>query len=122
MVCIDSNIFIYSTQPEQESLRKWFKGQKIAASVISKIEVLGYYHITKNEIQLTNYYFSLCQILDIDDGIVALAINLKQEKRMSLGDAIIAATALQYKLPLATANTKDFIHLIDLELIDPLQV
>lgn len=41
---------------------------------------------------------------------------------MSLGDAIIAATAKVYKLPLATANTKDFIHLEDITLINPLAI
>jgi len=91
----------------------------MAASVISKIEVLGYHKITKNEIQLAEYYFSLCQIFNLDDEIIAIAISLKQEKSLSLGDAIIAATALYHKLPLVTANTKDFVHIKDLNLINP---
>lgn len=41
---------------------------------------------------------------------------------MSIGDAIIAASASQYKLILMTANTKDFNHIEKLKLIDPLEI
>jgi len=40
---------------------------------------------------------------------------------MSVGDAIIAATALFLQLPLVTANTTDFKHLKNLELINPIK-
>ena len=36
---------------------------------------------------------------------------------MSIGDAIIAATALSEALPLLTANIKDFKHIKELNLI-----
>jgi len=39
---------------------------------------------------------------------------------MSLGDALIAGTALSHGLPLATHNTKDFAWVEELEVIDPL--
>lgn len=39
---------------------------------------------------------------------------------MSLGDAIIAATALENDLTLATANIKDFKHIEGLKLINPM--
>jgi len=38
---------------------------------------------------------------------------------MKLGDAIIAATALEYGLPLATRNTVDFRHIDSLQIINP---
>lgn len=41
---------------------------------------------------------------------------------MSIGDAIIAATAIIYELPLATANSKDFKHIENVELINPLTI
>ena len=40
---------------------------------------------------------------------------------MSIGDAIIAATARRHDLPLMSANTKDFKHINQLELINPLE-
>jgi predicted nucleic acid-binding protein len=39
---------------------------------------------------------------------VNLAIGLRQQRKMSLGDALIAATALEHNLTLATHNEGDF--------------
>ena len=60
--------------------------------------------------------------MDISRQLIDKAIHLRQQKNMSLGDAIIAATALTEKLPLVTANIKDFQHIEELELIDPMAV
>ena len=54
--------------------------------------------------------------------IILKSITLKQQKKLSLGDAIIAATAISENLSLLTANTKDFKHIEELELIDPMAV
>ncbi len=40
---------------------------------------------------------------------------------MSLGDALIAASALRHGLKLATHNKKDFEWIKSLEVIDPMQ-
>ena len=39
---------------------------------------------------------------------------------MSLGDALIAGTALSHGLPLATHNAEDFAGSEELEVVDPL--
>lgn len=54
----------------------------------------------------------------LDDEIIVGAIALRQQKKMSLGDAIIAATALFYGVPLVTRNTDDFEHIAALQLIN----
>lgn len=120
MILLDSNIIIYSTQNLHFELRKWLRGKELAVSIISKIEVLGYSHISTFEIEKAEYYFHLCRLYKLDDAIAFKAIEIRQHKKMGLGDAIIAATALEYELTLATANTKDFGHLKDLDLINPL--
>ncbi|HET8837794.1 MAG TPA: type II toxin-antitoxin system VapC family toxin [Flavobacteriaceae bacterium] len=122
MVLLDSNIIIYSAQSNQDSLRYWLKNQQLATSIVSKIEVLGYHRISDYEIQMAKYYFSLCHIFKLENDYVNKAIELKQDKKMSLGDAIIAATALKRRLPLVTANTKDFKHIENLEIIDPFKL
>ena len=38
---------------------------------------------------------------------------------MTLGDSIIAATALRFDMPLVTRNTSDFLHITGLHLINP---
>jgi predicted nucleic acid-binding protein len=51
--------------------------------------------------------------------VAARAILLRQQRKMGLADAIIAATALEYGLPLVTRNVRDFNHIADLRLINP---
>lgn len=40
---------------------------------------------------------------------------------MTLGDSIIAATAVVYDLSLVTSNSKDFKSIEDLKIINPLE-
>ncbi len=119
---LDSNIIIYTGLVEHGQLRKWLKSKKIVVSLISQLEVLGYPKLVLKEKRYFEEFFEQCDNILINHQIIHVAIHLRQQKRMSLGDAIIAATALTEKLPLVTANIKDFQHIQDLELIDPLRV
>lgn len=47
-------------------------------------------------------------IIKLSDEIVQRVINIRQERRIKLPDAIIAATAIHYDAILVTRNTKDF--------------
>jgi len=53
--------------------------------------------------------------------IFKIAIQLRQQHAMSLGDALIAATALHHNLSLATHNVTDFEWIKPLTVIDPLE-
>jgi predicted nucleic acid-binding protein len=48
------------------------------------------------------------------------AVKLRQQRKMSLGDAIIAGTALTHDLTLVTHNTEDFQWISGLKILDPL--
>lgn len=119
-IILDSNIIIYSLQPQNENLSSWLKDHTLHVSSITQLEVLGYHKITKDEISFAQRYFSNCGIISIQQNIIEKAISFRQVKSMSLADAIIAATAQNHNLPLITANTKDFKHIENLEIIDPL--
>lgn len=47
-------------------------------------------------------------VIDLSHDIVEACINLRQNHRTKLPDAIIAATAIVYDLVLISCNTKDF--------------
>jgi len=121
-IILDSNVIIYSLQPQNENLIKWLKGHSLFVSAISQLEVLGYHKITQNEILFAQRYFSNCNMISIQQNIIDKAVSLRQTKSMSLGDAIIAATASLYKFNLVTANTKDFKHIEKLKLINPIEI
>ncbi len=57
--------------------------------------------------------------LELEEIVILRAIALRQEKKMSLGDAVIAATALVHGLTLVTRNVDDFRHIADLKILNP---
>jgi toxin FitB len=59
-------------------------------------------------------------VLAVSDVIIDRAVALRQTRKMSLGDALIAATALVHNLPVATANVKDYNWIDELAVVNPL--
>jgi toxin FitB len=47
------------------------------------------------------------------------AVRLRQQKKMSLGDSLVAATALLHRLPLTTRNKTDFTWIPGLQVFNP---
>lgn len=121
MVLLDSNIFIYAIQPDYSHLRDWVKGQGVAASEVSLIEVLGYQQLTAEDERDLQELFALSEILPVSRAVTDRAVVLRQKRKMSLGDALIAASALEYGLVLATRNTNDFDWIEGLALHNPLK-
>ena len=66
-------------------------------------------------------FFSRLNILYPSEEVFQQAVELRQQHAMSLGDALIAATALHHNLTLATHNTEDFEWIKSLTLVDPLE-
>src|SRR5690625_4643934 len=107
-ILADSNVVIYSAETEYTVLANWLKNKNIGVSNITRMEVLGYTDLLLEDKQYFEDFFNKCDIFPINEKIVNKTIFLKQQKKMSIGDAIIAATAMVNNIPLITANTKDF--------------
>jgi len=91
-------------------------------SVIVKIEVLGYNDLPSKMKQL-EAFLDLATMFPLDDVVTAKTINLRRVyKKLKLGDAIIAATALAYNFNLVTRNTKDFKNIEGLEFVNPYEL
>ncbi len=91
----------------------------LVVSAISKIEVLGYHKLSPTNRRKLEMLFDLLPILPVSEDVVEWAIVLRQQRKMSLGDALIAGTALSYGLALVTANVKDYEWIEGLEIINP---
>lgn len=115
---LDSNLIIYAAQPEHEALRDFIAREVPCVSVISKVETLGYHELSEHEKQVLQEFFEAADVLPVSQSAIAAAIRLRQQRRMSLGDALIAGTALSHGLPLATHNTEDFAWIEELEVVD----
>lgn len=119
MYLIDSNIIIYSALSENAFLRFYIQEQPSFTSSISQIEVLGFKGINEEEKQYFESCFSLLNIINLDNFIISKAIKLRQKYKISLGDSIIAATAIIYNLNLLTRNIEDFEKVEELKIVNP---
>ena len=84
---LDSNIIIYAAQPERAALRQFITEHAPVVSVISYVEVLGYHRLTAAERTLLEQFFKATEILPLSDNVIQQAIQLRQQRRMSLGDS-----------------------------------
>jgi predicted nucleic acid-binding protein len=116
---LDSNIIIYAAQAENEFLREFIAINSPYVSALSYLEVLGYHQLTDTDKNYFEDFFKASQILSISEAVISQAVQLKQRKKMSLGDAIIAGTAKIYDLTIVTRNVDDFNWITELKLLNP---
>lgn len=116
---LDSNVIIYAAQPGNEDLLALISRDAPAVSVISIVEVLGYHGLTQQDRADFEGFFGASRVLPVTDAVVEHAVRLRQQRRLSLGDALIAGTALAFDLTLITRNSRDFTWISDLRLHNP---
>jgi len=120
MILIDSNLIIYAVQAEYKNLREWIITNDPVYSIISRVEVLGFARIQSIEKQVITELLNSLEIIYHNPACYELAIALKQQRKMSLGDALIAATCIEHHKTLATRNTADFDWIENMRVINPL--
>ncbi len=114
---LDSNIVIYAALPGYDKLREYLKQKELIVSSITKLEVLGYHKLSKDEIDFFTHFFNNIIVVPVNNRIINQAIKLRQKQKITLGDSLIAATSIVYKQDLLTYNTNDFKHINQLSLI-----
>ena len=119
---IDSNIIIYAAMPEHQWLRDFIAEHAPAISAVSYVEVLGYHRLTQTDREYFEDFFAASLIFPIPNAVLEEAIRLRQTRRIALGDALVAATALVHNLMLITRNTNDFDWIENLRLLNPFAV
>ena len=124
MILCDTNIlieFYKNTSQTIEELRQIGAGQ-LAISVITQAEL---YHgaLNKAELQKIKKHLALLHQFPIDASISDTFIQLMEtyslSHKLSIPDALIAATALTHEVELYTLNRKDYQFIPDLKLYQP---
>ena len=116
MYVIDTNILIYFFDGKMTADQK--KGvndilaRSFTISVISKIEFLGFKeYMNEAQFEKAKEFISNATVIQLTDNIIERTIKLRQDYKMKLADALIAATALEHNLTLVTRNVDDFKHM-----------
>ena len=120
MYFLDSNIIIYSVQPEHQYLRDYLRENELIISKITLLEVLGYYKLTQQEKEDFSRLLENMKHVSISDEIISKAIQLRQSRKLSIGDSLIAASAITSQAILLTANVLDFEWIIELTTYNPI--
>ena len=116
---LDTNIVIYACQPGGGWLTPWTSDPVASIASVTRIEALGFAGISPDEKAAILGFINASPTYPLGDEVIELAIQLRQQKKMKLGDAIIAATAHAYHIPLVTRNEDDFKHIPGQDLRNP---
>jgi hypothetical protein len=122
MRVFDSNILIYHLNDALPSavlnrVESWIT-EGAVISVMSRIEVLGHPQ-TADQLQQAMRLLAYFDEIPLHEPVVQRTITLRQQYRIRIPDALIAATALAFGFPLVTRNTQDFCPITDLAILNP---
>ncbi|WP_288428370.1 type II toxin-antitoxin system VapC family toxin [uncultured Spirosoma sp.] len=120
MRLFDSNLIIYSASDKYKQIRLLIAEPDVAVSTITKVEALGYHKLPEDDRDYFVALFRTVNLMPVTNAIIDKAIELRQQRRMSLGDCLIAAKALLNKCELYTNSTADFAHISDIVVVNPL--
>ena len=121
MILIDTNILIeiYKNNTLIIDIVKKIGQNNIAISDITCAE-LFYGARNKRELQIISKDLNKLEILHIQEEVSKNAVELVEKyalsHKLSIPDALIAATAIYYNLPLYTLNLKGFVFIKEIQL------
>ncbi|RFZ90331.1 type II toxin-antitoxin system VapC family toxin [Mucilaginibacter conchicola] len=114
-IVIDTSLIINLFNGVDE-VHQLIDGRNLFVSIISEIEVLSFPGLSITDNDLLRDFLSKCHIVDIEPAIKELTIKLRSQTKIKLPDAVIAATAIYYDLPLFTMD-KGFKRVADLQAV-----
>lgn len=109
---VDTNIIIL-TLGGSDRLADFVEGKRLFLSVITAIEALSYPGLTNAGKARVQDYVDRCMKLGLNEKVKQETIRIRAKYKIKVPDAIIAATASVFGLPLLTAD-KGFVKLSEL--------
>lgn len=118
-IVLDTNILIEILKGNHKTIKDIEKFDFLCISEVTAME-LYYGAFDKKELTKLKKFIELFEILHIDLDISKLASELvydyAKSHSLNIPDSLIAATAIVYKYPLFTYNTKDFKYIKEINL------
>ena len=113
-ILLDTNIILYLLGGDK-TITEFLNEKEGFVSIITEMELIGYPEITAKELSSINSFLNDCFIININEEIKSVYTGLRRKYKIKLGDAIVAATAICFDLPLITAD-KDFNRITELNI------
>jgi predicted nucleic acid-binding protein len=113
---VDTNVLIYMLSGHPTAVKIAQHEFSLGVSVITEIELLGKKNVSRYEIGIIRGLLEGCEIIPLSNKIKDLAISIKQKYALKTPDAIVAATAKSFNLPLLTFDN-DFKKIEGFEII-----
>ncbi|MEH2171190.1 MAG: PIN domain-containing protein [Nostoc sp.] len=104
---LDTNAIVALLQGNLQLLQLLQNADWIGISIISKIEFLAFSGLSQGDRQLFEQFIQRIEVVSLmadDTVLIEQIIQLRQQYRLRLPDAIIAAMALQTTANLVTAD------------------
>lgn len=116
---MDSNVIIdYVNHKLPATEVAFIEKLPVVISVVTRVELIGRYNATKQQVQLMKAFLDNATIFDLNENIILETISIRQKCRIKLPDAIIAATAIINKHTLITHDINDYKGIKQLKIID----
>jgi len=120
----DTNTVIYFLQQQfppssEKFMDDLFLNQQPIISAITEIELLCWKTTTEKDLAAVHNFIDITKVIELEQPIKLKTAEIRKQHKVKLPDAIIAATALVYKLTLITRNIDDFKNIIGLKVVDP---
>jgi len=120
----DTNTVIYYLQQQfpptaEKFIDDLLKDERPVISAITEIELLCWKTATPKDLEVLHSFIKDALVIEIEQAIKFKTAELRKTFKNKLADAIIAATALVYDLPLLTRNTSDFGNISGLKIVNP---
>lgn len=112
---VDTNIIIYLVDGDQ-TVSNLLEDRSVQLSFITKIELLAFKKLKTREEKIIRAIINNAHIIFASYDITESAVKIRKNYNLKIPDAIIAATAKTYNLPLVTADT-DFNRLDEVNII-----
>jgi predicted nucleic acid-binding protein len=116
---MDSNVIIdFCNGKLSVNGKKFLEKIDPEISIITNIELFATKNISSTEYDLLRKFVEISVVHPLNSDLVKCTIDIRQNYKLKLPDAIIAATAIVLNLVLLSRNTSDFKNIVGLQLID----
>jgi predicted nucleic acid-binding protein len=124
VILVDTSILIDYYRKTDKAKSAWInlidRGYEFAISVITKYELDS--GATQSQISFWDTIIMTILVIPLDENCVNTAVQFnsslkKKRKQIDIADLFIAATAVNFKLPLATLNKKHFERIDEITVI-----